>query len=42
MNELFKLPAKLPGSPRKIPMYRATRFDSMSSRESRGVTGLLR
>ncbi|NRF70566.1 hypothetical protein HLB44_26530 [Aquincola sp. S2] len=35
MNELFKLPASLPRLPGKIPMFHATRFDSMSSRNSK-------
>jgi hypothetical protein len=33
MNELFKLPERLPESPPKVPMFRATRFKSMGSRD---------
>jgi len=34
MNELFKLPERLPKPPGKIAMFRATRFASMSSRDA--------
>jgi len=35
MNELFKFPEHLSKSPGKIPMFRATRFSSMSSRDEK-------
>jgi len=42
MNELFKLPKQLPKSPGKIPMFRATRFSSMSSRDEKYQAALAR
>ena len=34
MNELFKLPERLPESPGKIPMFQATKFKTMSNRDT--------
>lgn len=42
MNELFKLPERLPESPRKVPMFRATRFESMGSRDEKYAKDLAR
>ena len=42
MNELFKLPERLPKSLGKIPMFRATRFASLSSRDEKYTKDLAR
>ena len=42
MNELFKLPETLPKSPRKIPMFRATKFRAMGSRDEQYASALAR
>lgn len=35
MNELFKLPERLPDSPSKVPMFRATQFSTLSNRDEK-------
>ena len=42
MNELFKLPGRLPTPLGKIPMYKATRFASLSSRDEKYARDLAR
>lgn len=42
MNELFKLPKRLPKPLGKIPMFRATRFASLSSRDAAYTEDLAR
>ena len=42
MNELFKLPERLPKPLGKIPMFRATRFASLSSRDEKYTKDLAR
>ena len=42
MNELFKLPERLPAPLGKIPMYKATRFASLSSRDEKYARDLAR
>ncbi len=42
MNELFKLPERLPKPLGRIPMYRATRFASLSSRDEKYAKDLAR
>ena len=42
MNELFKIPERLPKPLGKIPMYKATRFQSLSSRDEKYAKDLAR
>lgn len=40
MNDLFRVPGRLPDVPAKVPMFRATEFESLSSRDSAFQTAL--
>lgn len=42
MNELFKLPERLPTLPQKIPMFQATKFRTMSSRDEKYQSAIAR